>query len=133
MKFKNLNTEARQILNDKCAKSCETWAKNPVLHPTVDTYYEAFTKGAKAALSLPVMTFSEAAAIVSHLGASGPRVDNEWTERAWKAIQHGDATTVEDALKLTEKADPPSDPDPDEQTPPAASREAADPDKEDAQ
>ena len=130
MKFKNLNTEARQILNTKCAKSCETWAKNPVLHPTVDTYYEAFTKGAKAALSLPVMTFSEAAAFVERLGL---QADTEWRERAWKAIQHGDATTVEDALLLTEKADPPSDLDPDEQTPPAALQEAADPDKEDAQ
>ena len=131
MKFKNLNIEARQILNDKCAKSCETWAKNPVLHPTVDTYYEAFTKGAKAALSLPVMSFSEAAAITHELTIFGK--EDEHTERAWKAICHGDATTVEDALKLTEKSDPPSDPDPDEQTPPAASQEAADPDKEDAQ
>ena len=131
MKFKNLNTEARQILNDKCAKSCETWAKNPVLHPTVDTYYEAFTKGAKAALSLPVMPLDVAATLVAGLTLAGN--DREWTERAWKAIMDGDATTVEDALKLTEKSDPPSDPDPDEQTPPAASQEAADPDKEDAQ
>lgn len=132
MKFKNLNTEARQILNTKCAKSCEAWAKNPVLHPTVDTYCEAFAKGAKAALSLPVMTFSEAAAFLNDI-ISYANGDHDHEERAWRAIQHGDATTVEDALLLTEKVDLSPDPDDDEQTPPAASQEAADPDKEDAQ
>ena len=133
MKFKNLNTEARQILNTKCAESCETWAKNPVLHPTVDTYYEAFTKGAKAAMSLPVMTFSEAAGHLGQFIALATPSNKEWLARAWKAIMDGDATTVEDALLLTEKVDLSPDPDDDEQTPPAASQEAADPDKEDAQ
>lgn len=131
MKFKNLSTADRQTLNDKCAKQCETWAKNPALHPTVDTYYEAFTRGAKAALNLPVMTFSEAAAIVNTLQSMNS--GSEWTERAWSAIQHGDAATAIDALQLTQKVDPPSDPDSGEKTPPAASQEPADPDKEDAQ
>ena len=132
MKYSNLPESSLQILREKHANGCEKWAKSDKLHPTVDTYTEAYFKGAKHALSLPVMTFSEAAAVVGYLNAH-ESVDPEHSDRAWMAIMHGDAETAKEALALTEKTDPSSGPDPDDKTPPAASQEPADPDKEDAQ
>ena len=130
MKYKNLSEADLRTLREKHASACEKWAKTPQLHPTVDTYTEAYFKGAKHALSLPTMTFSEAAAILHDL-----RVwpDSDRKDRAWKHIMHGDANNAMDAMEMAKEATPPSGPDPDEKTPPAASQEPADPDKEDAQ
>lgn len=128
MKFKNLNTKDRQALDSICLKASETWAKNVQFHPTIDTYHEAFTRGAKAALSLPVPDLQSVATWVASLTLEGK--DMEWTLRAWKALMNGDSETVEDALKLTEKVEPPSGPAEKGKTPPAGPQELSEPDKE---
>ncbi len=131
MKLKNISTKHRQRLERDCAQFSETWCKQPVFHPTVDTYFEAFTRGAKSALNLPPFTLEFISTAVAELSVAGK--DSEWTERAWKALMAGDAKIVEDALALTEKVDPPSESTEEEKTPPAASQEATDQDKEDAE
>ena len=127
MKFKNLPESDLQTLREKHANACEKWAKSDKLHPTVDTYTEAYYKGAKHALSLPVMSFSEAAAIIDRLDADAS-VDGEWQERAWKAMMHGDAKTAQEAIEMTKEPEPPSGIESAQKASPAGTQEPADPD-----
>jgi hypothetical protein len=130
MKLKNLPDSDLTTLREKYIKSCELWAKNPTIHPTVDTYHEAYWKGAKNALMLPVMPFQDSLLAVTKLGLHLETFkDREHVERAWKAIMHGDAKTAEEALEMTEKADPPEE----VEIIATDAQEAADTDKDDAQ
>lgn len=109
MRYKNLKESDLAILREKQAVQCETWAKNETIHPTVTTYYEAFTKGAKAALLLPHMPFTDAARAVATIMSAcdnNGKSDKDWTERAWKAFWYGDVPDLETAIASTKKIEP---------------------------
>ncbi len=117
MRYKNLPQSDLSILSKKQADGGEKWAtsgrESGKLHPTIDTYYEAFTKGAKAALSLPHMPFGTAEMAIGEISIKCG-TDHDWSERAWKAFWYGDVPDLETAIASTKKIDPepePADPD----------------------
>lgn len=125
MKLKHLPTDQRKILDEKVANLSEKWAKNPALHPTIDTYFEAFFKGARSALNLPVIPMDTAIAISKAIIEREPK-DKDRQDRMWKLVLTGDAGSVEQAFDLTRepvKPEKPSDPD-------GLDVEVADPDEE---